>query len=204
VTKHRRYNDQPLPAMYILNRQLPNWATPQIVIRTTAGAGPMLPAIRKAIEMQNPQAAIVTIETMADMMRRTVADEVYRARLSLVFGATALLLAAIGLYGLVARSVSEDRREIGVRVALGAQRGAVVSFVLRHAVAPVAAGLVAGVAASLAASGFVSTMLHGVTAASPQIFVIVVSLLSGAALMASLVPAHRASRIDPIVALRSE
>jgi putative ABC transport system permease protein len=204
ATKHRRYSDDVAPAFYALNRQLPTWATPQFIVRSSIDGAAMLAAVRKTIEAADPLASITTLETMRDMMRRTVAEERYRATLALIFGATGLLLAAMGLYGLIARGVADRQREIGVRVALGAQRNAVVALVLRQTLGLVAIGLFAGVAMSLAGSDLVATLLYGVTATTPHIFVVAIVLLGATALAAAIVPARRATRIDPVIALRTE
>jgi ABC-type antimicrobial peptide transport system permease subunit len=116
----------------------------------------------------------------------------------------ALLLAAMGLYGLIARSVDERRREIGVRLALGAPRGAVTNLVLSDALRLVVAGLLVGVPAALGVSALVKSFLYGVTPTSPHTFVIAAALLGMAAFTAALVPARRAGRTDPMIALRAE
>jgi predicted permease len=204
ATKHRRYSEQPGPAMYILNRQLPNWSTPQFIVRTRLDGPSMLAAVRKTVEAAEPSSSIVMVDTMAGMMRRTVAEERFRAQLSIAFGGTALLLAGIGLYGLIARLVSERRREIGVRLAIGAPRSAVVRLVLRHAMLLVFAGLVLGVPAALAAAGLVQSMLYGVTPAAPHTFVGVIAILTTAAVAAAGLPAIRAANTDPATVLRTD
>jgi len=204
ATKHRRFSDEAGPAMYLLSRQLPSWGTPHVIVRTATDARAMLSPARRAIEAFDPQSSIVTLETMADMMRRSVAEERYRATLSLAFGITALVLAAMGLYGLIARLVADRRREIGVRLALGAQRAAVVRLVLRHALWLVAAGLLVGIPAALAASSLVATLLYGVTPTAAHTFLIATAVLATAGVAAAVVPAIRASHTDPAIALRAE
>lgn len=202
ATKHRRYTDEARPAFYALNRQLSTWATTHYVVRTALDADAMIASMRKTIEAAEPQSSIVTLEPMSAMMRRSVADERYRASLSLLFGATALLLSAMGLYGLVTRLVGERQRELGVRVALGAQRAAVLRLVLRQALGPVGAGLLVGVPAAFWVSRTAASLLYGVQASSPHTFLIAAALLAGAALAAAAVPARRAARTDPMIALR--
>lgn len=204
ATKHRRYNDETGPAMYLLNRQLPNLGTSYFIVRTATDGSTMFNAIRETIESAEPSASIVSVERMTDLMRRTVAEERFRANLSIAFGGIALLLAGIGLYGLIARLVSERRREIGVRLAVGAPRAAVVRLVLRHALLLVVAGLVAGVPAALAAARVVRSMLFGVAPTAPHTFAGVIVLMTAAAIVAAALPAIRAANTDPASVLRAD
>jgi putative ABC transport system permease protein len=202
VVKHREYDDPAAPAFYGVNRQLPTWATPHYIVRTRGDAAAAIPMIRQAIESTEPRSAITTIDTMEAMMARSVAEERFRTQLSALFGATALLLAALGVYGLIARDVADRRREIGVRMALGADGRRVATMVLRQALTLVAAGLAVGVPAAFAGSRLVESLLFGVSAASPHAFAIVGVVLGAAAVCASLIPARRAARVDPVVAMR--
>jgi predicted permease len=202
VVKHREYDDPAAPAFYGVNRQLPTWATPHYIIRTRGDAVAAIPMIRQAIESAEPRSAITTIDTMEAMMARSVAEERFRTQLSALFGATSLLLAALGVYGLIARDVADRRREIGVRMALGADGRRVARMVLRQALALVAAGLAIGVPAAFAGSRLVESLLFGVSAASPHAFAIVSVVLGAAAVCASLIPARRAARVDPVVVMR--
>jgi putative ABC transport system permease protein len=203
ATRHRQYREEAGPAFYVLHRQVPTWTTAQFIVRATSGAT-VMPAVRKTIESFEPLASIATLETLGDAMRRSVADERYRATLSVVFGATALLLATMGLYGLIARAVAERRREIGVRVALGAPRRAVMALVLRHAMVLVVVGVAVGIPLALAASQLFAALLYGVAATAPHTFVLASVLLGGTALAAALVPARRAAEVDPVIALRAD
>jgi putative ABC transport system permease protein len=202
VVKHREYDDRAAPAFYAINRQLPQWTTPHYVIRTRSDAAAAIPMIRQAIESAEPRSAITLIETMEAMMARSVAEERFRTQLSAMFGATALLLAALGIYGLIARDVADRRREIGVRMALGADGRRVTTMVLRQAVTLVAVGLAVGVPAAFAGSRLVESLLFGVTAAAPHAFAIVSVVLAAAAICASVIPARRAARVDPVVVMR--
>jgi putative ABC transport system permease protein len=121
-----------------------------------------------------------------------------------VFAAVAMLLAAIGIYGVIAYGVAQRTKEIGIRMALGAQRRDMLSMVLRQGLILVAAGIAIGFIASLGATRLLRTLLYGVAANDFSIYAIVVLLLAGAAFLASYIPARRAMRVDPMVALRYE
>jgi len=124
--------------------------------------------------------------------------------LVLLFAAVAMLLACLGIYGVVSYSVAQRANEVGIRMALGARSGAIRGMVLRQALLPVAAGLGAGILASLALGRVLGSMLFGVNAADPITIVAVVALLSFVAAAASYIPARRATLIDPLNALRYE
>jgi putative ABC transport system permease protein len=121
-----------------------------------------------------------------------------------IFGALAVILAAIGLYGVVSLAVTQRTRELGVRIALGAQRGDVVRHVMRQGMLVVTVGATLGIAAAILAGPTVEPMLFQVSAREPAIYAAVVGLLLVVAIAASIVPSWRATRVDPAVALRSE
>jgi len=204
AAKYRRYTDDPLVSFYALSRQLPQWPTPTLIVRTSGDPESLLPSLRKAILETEPQASFVTLETMGAMTRRSVAEEEYRARLALAFGALAVMLSAIGLYGIVARSVSDRRREMGVRLALGASPDDVLALVVGQGMRLVGVGLAIGVAAAIAFSGLLTRMLFAVAPRDAATLVAAPLLLGLVALVACLVPARRATRVDPSIALRIE
>jgi putative ABC transport system permease protein len=131
------------------------------------------------------------------------APRFYAAALG-AFAGVALVLAAIGLYGLLAYSVAQRTREIGVRMALGAQRGGILALVLGQGALLAGIGVVAGLAGAFAVTRYLSSLLFGITPLDPATFVAVALVFAGVALLASYVPARRATGVDPIVALRSE
>jgi putative ABC transport system permease protein len=147
---------------------------------------------------------LTSVETLTDIRTRSVGDRRFTVLVLGGFAALGLLLAAIGIYGVLAYAVARRTREIGVRMALGAARRRVVGMVLRDSLAPVVAGSVVGIVAALAATRLMRAMLYGVSPTDPTTFVVVTVVLFGVALLASAVPASRASRVDPIVALREE
>jgi hypothetical protein len=175
----------------------------QFVVRGSTDIASMMPLVRQAIREVTPQLVVTAITPMEERVARSVAEERFRAMLSSLFGAAALVLAAIGLYGLIARRAADRRREFGVRMSLGARPADVRSLVVRDAVLLTVAGLTMGLPAAYAAAQVTRTLLYGVDATSPRVFALTSAVLALAALTASLLPARRASRADPIAALRS-
>ncbi|HKB13586.1 MAG TPA: ABC transporter permease [Vicinamibacterales bacterium] len=161
-------------------------------------------AIRAAVWSIDRDQPVGTIMTMDERLSNSLARRRYSVTLLSAFGATALLLAAVGLYGVLAFVVSQRRREIGVRIALGATAGDVVADILRQGLRLTALGLSLGLALSLAATRLMSTLLFGIGATDALTFAGAAALLAAIAAAASLVPALRASRVDPLVALRDE
>ena len=147
---------------------------------------------------------LTSVETLDEIRARSVGDRRFTMLVLGGFASLGLLLAAIGIYGVLAYSVARRTREIGVRMALGAARERVVRMVLRDALTPVVTGSAVGIVIALVATRLMSAMLYGVSSTDPVTFVLVVVVLIGVALMASAVPATRAARVDPIVALRED
>jgi putative ABC transport system permease protein len=144
------------------------------------------------------------IGTLSGMLSTSLAPHRFSAQLMGAFATLALLLAAIGIYGVLAYFVGQRAREIGVRMALGAAGSEVVRMVMWQGLKPISVGTAIGVAGSLIFGGLLEKMLYGVSAADPLVLVCVPVVLLGAALLASYIPARRATRIDPIVALRCD
>lgn len=192
------------PAFYLSAEQNPTLSPGEIVVRTRGNAAAMLPVVRRAVLDSQAASAIWSIDTAVARGRTTIAEERYRAALSSTFGVSALVLAAIGLYGLLARRVAEQRREIGVRMAVGARPLDIIAQVAGDAARLVAVGLAVGVPAALAASRLLRAQLFGVDASAPHVFVLASAVLVAAALVAAMVPASRAGRVDPIVILRAD
>jgi putative ABC transport system permease protein len=173
------------------------------VVRATTDPGTLVPAMRQAMREIDPSQPIGSIGTMDSAISATVAEPLFQARLIGVFSVFALLLAGIGIYGVVAYSVAERTHEIGIRVALGAARGDVVRMVMRRIFTLVLPGLVLGIAGALATTRVLTSLLFEVKPNDPGTFVGVAVLLAVVAVLAGLVPARRASKVDPLVALRT-
>ena len=164
----------------------------------------MFGAINNAVKKLDPRVATYEMRTLESQLDRILLTERLIAMMSAGFGALATLLASIGLYGVMAFVVARRTKEIGVRLALGAMRGSVVWLVMREVLLLLGLGLAVGIPAALALGRFISAQLYGVKANDPWVAGIAVILLSLIAAMAGLVPARRASRIDPLVALHYE
>jgi ABC-type antimicrobial peptide transport system permease subunit len=152
----------------------------------------------------DPDLPLIDIETQADTIAGRMEDERVLAKLVSLFGIMALLLATVGLYGTMSYSLARRTSEIGIRMAVGATGRDVIRMVFRETFLLVFAGFVIGVPIALAGSRLLANRLFGVTSADPITFLFAAALLSAAAVIAALVPANRASRVDPLVALRWE
>ncbi|HET9282575.1 MAG TPA: ABC transporter permease [Candidatus Angelobacter sp.] len=173
-------------------------------IRTVGNPDAVAETIRKQIKSYDANVPIYSIRTLNDLTERSIADEILIARLSSFFAGLALLLAAIGLYGILSYSVAGRTREIGVRMALGAQRGSVLNMILSEAGKLVLIGIVIGIPAAWLSSQFFASMLFGLSRTDPASMGIVIAILAAIALLASYIPARRATKVDPMVALRED
>ncbi len=191
------------PALYLplLQRQV-NAMT--LVVRTNEPPARIISAVRGAIRSVDRDLALFDVGTLDDAATQLVSTPRFQAVLIASFGAVALLLAAIGLYALIAYQVQQRTNEIGVRMALGASTAAVAALVLRRAANLAIAGVVLGLAGAFVLRKFLAAFLFQISATDPAIYVSVPLLLAVIVLLASYVPARRAMRVDPAVALRSE
>lgn len=175
-----------------------------LVVRATGDPGSLVPSIRQAIREIDPAVPIATVSTMTEYIRARAAIRLFARAIFQVFAAVALVLAALGLYGVLAGSVTERTREIGIRSALGAPRGSLLALVVRHALKLTVIGMAIGLGGALALTQLLHSLLFGVTPTDPATFAAVGLLLLLVALVAAGIPALRASRVDPAVVLREE
>jgi putative ABC transport system permease protein len=161
-------------------------------------------AVRAAVRSLDPALPLSQVRTMDDRLAAAVGPRRFSMLLLAVFAGIALLLAAVGIYGVISFDVTRRTQEMGVRMALGAERGSVVRLVLRQGLRPALVGVAVGVAGALALTRLLRSQLYGVAATDPVTFAVVIGLLLGIAALATLLPARRATRVDPMVALRSE
>lgn len=194
--------DPPEPIIYVNTKQrVPlNFS---LVVHTSSSSAAVMPAIRNVLRSVDANLA-PRFQLFPDIVAASVGDRRFQLSLLGVFAGGALLLAVLGLYGVTSYLVAERTREIGVRMALGAQSSNVLGLVLRQGGIVVLVGIALGICGELALTGLLRGMLYGITAADPMTLVLVCASLAGLALVACLVPARRATQIDPVVALRYE
>src|SRR5262249_46048528 len=184
----------------------PNWTVRPMhaVVRTNIDPTDAVSSVRQELARVDPDQPVFDVRTMTGRIDRSLTGRRFNVTLLALFAALALTLAAVGIYGLLAYSVSERTHEIGVRLALGATRGAVVTMVLRQGMTLAALGAAIGVVAAFGTVRLIAGLLFGVSPADPATFATIPILLIAVALAACYVPARRATRVDPMVALRVE
>jgi hypothetical protein len=187
---------------------LPYWAftpwTLSFLVRSAQPSDTLIPEMRRAIWQIDPQVAIPTLKSMDDQVNESVATDRFQAIVLTGFGAAALLLALLGVYGVLAYSVSLRRQEFGIRIALGSAKSALVGMVLQQAAYPVLLGMGVGLAIAFAAMRWVRSLLYQTPVMDPVAIGGSVLLLLAAAAVAAIVPARRAASVDPMRALRME
>jgi predicted permease len=176
--------------------------SPTLLIRTAADAAPLMETVRRTIQRVDQALPIISARSIQQQLAPLTAQDRSTAQLAAAFGCVALLLAAIGLYGVLAYGVARRMGEIAVRIALGARPGSVTSMILRETVGLVATGLVLGGLLAYAGSRLLNSRLYGVAPQDPATLAVAVVVLLLVALGAAYIPAHRASKLDPIAALR--
>ena len=199
---HFREHRQATPMLIRPYRQ--DFAQGNLVIRTQGALATLLPAIRKAVQAVDPDAALVEARTMDEVIAPQLAQPRLNALLLSAFAFAAVLLAAIGLYGIMASAVSHQTRDLGVRLALGATPDRLRAMILRQALTVAGAGALTGLLGALAGSRLITSMLFEVTPTDPVALLGACGLLLAVALLAAYIPARRATRVDPMVALRYE
>jgi putative ABC transport system permease protein len=174
------------------------------VVRTHGNAAALVPALRQAIWSVDKDQPIVRVTMMDDLLAGTVAGRRFALILLQAFALTALILAAAGIYGVLAGSVAERTHEIGVRSALGASRGSILGLVLREGMLLTGSGIALGLAGALAASQALVTLLFGISPLDPLTYIGVIALMIAVSAIACWTPAWRAARLDPATTLRAE
>jgi putative ABC transport system permease protein len=159
-------------------------------------------SVRNAIWAVDKDQTVANVDSMEHIVAGAVARQRFSMLLLAVFAAVAVLLAAVGIYGVMSYSVAQQTREIGIRMALGAQRSDVLRMTVMQALRLVMVGLAIGVGAALILTRVMASLLFGISATDPITFIIISLLLAGVAMLASYIPSARAMRVDPMVALR--
>ena len=199
------------PEVYVPARQVgedlwANFAPSPIsfVVRTGLPAGAIAGAIKAAVHEVDPEQPVSRLRPVGELVSDSMARYRFSMLLLTIFGGLALCLAVVGVYGLMAYSVSQRTRELGIRLALGARAAVVCGMVLRQGLVMAAAGILLGLAGALALTRLLATQLFGVSATDPAVIAAMAGTLAAVSLVACLIPALRATRVDPLVALRSE
>lgn len=202
--RHLALETAPRPELYQPLGQ-GTWPSVFVAVRT-APENPLtlLSAVQEAVWSVNKSVPLGNPRTMNDIIARTLLQKKFTMLLLSIFAGAALLLAAIGLYGVISYSVAQRTRELGIRIALGAQRSDVLRLILRQGMTLVGAGVIFGIAASLGLTRLMASLLYGISASDPITFLLLSTALVFVAFIACWLPARRASAVDPIVALHTE
>ena len=209
-TRARGLDQEPMPEFYLPMLQAPaaawNWTdrTLTLAVRARTDAPALMTPLRNAVAEVDPSLPLYNLGTMQGRVMDSVAQSRFSTMLLIVFGAIALILAAIGVYGVISYGVAQRTQEIGIRMALGARHVDVLAMIVRHGAALAAVGLAVGLAAALALSGLLGSLLYQVSPTDPPTFAAGLVVLSFVAVLAAALPARRAAQTDPMVALRNE
>ncbi|MBI3490575.1 MAG: ABC transporter permease [Acidobacteria bacterium] len=204
--RERGYELEMKPGIYLPYAQAPTtWAVPEsLVLRSRTNPADLAEPVRRIIGSVDPDQPVTAVRTMDDIIDLDVADRQQQMRLLSAFASLALLLASIGLYGVLSYAVTQRSRELGLRMALGASAGSLMRMVVARGLALTAVGLTLGLVLAWIGARTLQSLLYGVTAADPATFAAVVGVLGAIALAACYLPARRASCVDPMVVLREE
>jgi len=202
-TKQRGLADEVTPEVTVSTSQWPRFMM-TLVLRTSIDSASLVTAVRQQVSALDKNIPVYAVQTMDDLFSAEVASQRFNASALAGFAGFAVLLAAVGIYGVMAYAVSQRTREMGVRIALGAARGNVLRMILNQGFRLALIGVGLGLAASFALTRLMTGLLFGVKPSDPQTFILVTAALLNVALAACWIPAHRATRVDPVVALRHE
>ncbi|MDQ2919089.1 MAG: ABC transporter permease, partial [Verrucomicrobiota bacterium] len=202
--KHRSLQNDDSPEMYLPRTQIPMDIMSLAIRTSVSNPGSLTNAIRKELAALDPSIPLAKVRVFDEYISRSLAKPRFNALLLSIFAGTALLLTAIGIYGVMAYSVSQRTNEIGIRIALGAAQSSIFRLVVGQAMTLVAISVAIGLVGAFAATRLLSSLLFGVGAWDPTTFATIVILISIVAFLAAWLPARRAANVDPIIALRTE
>ncbi|MFL6584250.1 MAG: ABC transporter permease [Chthoniobacterales bacterium] len=202
--KHLSLRDQDSPEMYLSRTQIPFNITSLVVRTTVANPSGLTSAIRKELAAIDGSIPLTSVKVFEEYISKSLARSRFNALLLSIFAGTALVLTAIGIYGVMAYSVAQRTNEIGIRIALGAAQSSIFRLVVGQAMALVAISVVVGLAGAFAATRLLNSLLFGINASDPVTFGGIVLLISAVAFLAAWLPARRAASVDPVIALRAE
>ena len=200
----QRLATDPRPQMYLSHQQTDFFAPEDLVVQTDVDPTSMAATVRNAVWEIDKDQPVSNIRTMEEILVDSIARQRFSMLLLAIFASVALVLAAVGIYGVMSYSVAQRTHEIGIRMALGAQTGAVLKLAVGYGMKLVMIGIGVGLVAAFALTRVMSTLLFGVTATDPTTFTLISLLLVLVAAIASYIPARRATKVDPIIALRYE
>jgi predicted permease len=201
--RHAELGSDPGPQIYLPMGQSP-MDTATLVLRTSTDPEALTGAVRSAVREIDPSLPLYRVQPMEDVVAASLADQRFSATLLGVFAALALVLASLGVYGVISYSVAQRSRELGLRMALGARRDGVLRLVVRQGMGLVLVGVGVGLVGAFLASRLLRSLLYEVGAGDPLTYVVVPVVLTLVGLVATLIPALRATRVDPVVALKAE
>jgi putative ABC transport system permease protein len=202
--RHRGYDADPRPEVYVTYLQNTIWPVMNLVIRTKNEPGEMAAAVRREIEAVDSTQAIFNIRPLTDLLSDSIAERRFNLLLLIAFAAVALVTAAAGVYGVTAYMVTQRTHEIGIRMALGARRIDVLKLIIGQGTRLVMCGLAIGLVAAFIVARLLTSLFYGVSASDPATYIVVVLFLSAIALLACYIPASRATKVNPLTALRYE
>jgi putative ABC transport system permease protein len=201
--RNRALNSEPKPAYYMPQSQVP-FTQLIVVVKSSNDPHSLISSVNHEVRSMDQELPVFSIKTMEEYISASVAAPRFNTTLLSIFAAVALVLTIIGLYGVMSYSVAQRTNEIGIRMALGAQTRDVLALIVKQGVMLVLIGLGLGMVGALALTRLLATLLFGVTAKDPMTFISIAALLSLVALLACFIPAWRATRVDPLEALRCE
>jgi putative ABC transport system permease protein len=202
-TKHTGPRDEATLEIYFPQAQMP-FETMAVVMRTAGDPHGLTNAVRESLRAFNPNVPVFRFRTLDEYFARTLAPARFNTLLIGLFAVVALVITMVGLYGVIACAVSQNTREFGVRMALGAQTGDILRLVLKQGMRLTLAGVALGVVGALAVTRLLADLLYAVSATDAPTFVLIALLLTTVALLACWIPARRATKVDPMIALRCE
>jgi putative ABC transport system permease protein len=207
VVKDVRQNDfiaEPKMQMYFTYRQLRSLMPNALIVRTAVDPLSLASSVRNAIWAVDKDQSVANIDSMEHIVAGAVARQRFSMLLLAIFAGIALILAAVGIYGVMSYSVAQQTREIGIRMALGAQRSDVLKMTVKQGLRLVGFGLIIGLAAAFILTRVMASLLFGISATDPLTFISISLILLAVAILASYLPALRATRVDPMIALRAQ
>jgi len=210
--RERGLDQDLVPVFYVPEAQSPdgliklgnNVISSSWILRTRANPSSLISRVQRETLRVDPQLPVAQIYTMAQVISKSTARQDFNMLLLGIFAGIALLLAAVGIYGVMAYTVEQRTAEIGIRVALGARQTQMVGLIMRHGLFLACIGVGVGTAVAFALTRYLKTLLFGIASNDPLTFILVPALLTLVALLASFIPARRAARVDPVIALRAE